>query len=63
MARWHAPLDPECPEVKEFKGSADDPIMRMSGCWGEFKQDFEARHRAQCKRCQGYGAENIEIAE
>jgi hypothetical protein len=59
--KYYAPCDPECPEVAEYFEMADDPIMRDSGCWGEFKDDFEAKHRAGCKRCQLYGAENIDI--
>jgi hypothetical protein len=61
--RWHAPLDPDCPEVRRYREMTDDdPIMEMSGCAGEFYEDFERRHRARCPRCQAYGAENIEIA-
>lgn len=30
----------------------DDPIMEMSGCAGEFAEDFERRDRAQgCPAC------------
>jgi len=54
--RWHYPLDPECPEVQNFYEGADDPIMRMSGCWGEFLEDFERKHIRDCKRCQEFGA-------
>ncbi len=60
--RWHAPLDPDCPDVISYSEQADDPFMQMSGCWGEFWQDFEKRHRAKCERCQQYGVENIDIA-
>lgn len=62
MARWYAPLDPECPEVERWHNSVDDdPMMEMSGCYGEFLEDFEKRHRAHCKRCQEYGAANIDV--
>lgn len=60
MAHWHAPLDPDCPKVEEFMQSADDPMMQQSGCFGEFLEDFEKKHRSECERCQEYGAANIE---
>lgn len=60
--KLHAPLDPECPEVREREESlAGDVLMEMSGCRDEFDADFERRHRAKCKRCQEYGLENIEV--
>lgn len=61
--QWHNPLDPECPDVVEWEKGLDDPIMRLSGCAGEFNADFEKRHRSDCDRCQLYGAENIEITD
>lgn len=61
MAHWHAPLDPECPEVEKMWESLNDPIMRMSGCGGEFFEAFERKHRAKCERCQEYGAANIDV--
>jgi hypothetical protein len=62
--RYHAPLDPECPDVVDFyEGHMDDPISQMSGCMGEITQDFESRHRAICERCQEYGAANINVVD
>ena len=61
--KWHAPLDPECPEVSNYMKMQDDPMMQMSGCWGEFLEDFSKSHRRKCKRCQEYGAANIEVVE
>ena len=62
--QYHAPLDPECPEVREFyEGHEDDPISKMCGCMDEITGDFEGRHRRNCVRCQRYGAANIEIAD
>ena len=58
--RWYAPVDPACPAIKSYMELADDPMMQMSGCWGDFREDFEKRHRAKCKRCQRYGAANME---
>lgn len=61
--RWVAPLDPECPEVVAYHAQTDDdPIMEMSGCAGEFYADFERQHRAECTRCQEYGAANVDVA-
>jgi hypothetical protein len=60
--RYHYPLDPDCPEVKEMMdGFWEDPITRSSGCGGEILEDFERRHRANCKRCQEYGAANVDV--
>jgi hypothetical protein len=60
--RWHAPLDPNCPEVQEYNEmTSDDPIMAMSGCADEFYEAFEHRHRVKCARCQEYGVANIEV--
>lgn len=60
--RWYAPVDPECPEVKEWiESTLDDPILNMSGIGSELTQDFENSHRVKCKRCQEYGAANIEV--
>jgi hypothetical protein len=62
--RNHLPLDPECPDVIDFyEGHAEDPISQMSGCMGEITNDFESRHRANCTRCQEYGAANIEVTD
>lgn len=59
--RYVYPVDPECPDVAEYLKMGDDPIMQMSGCWGEFRSDFETKHRAGCKRCQSFGADNVDI--
>ena len=61
VGRWVYPLDPECPDVQEFGELADDPMMIDSGCWGEFYEDFSKSHRAECKRCQSYGAANVGV--
>lgn len=60
--QWYTPLDPECPEVREREESvSDDPIMKMSGCAGEFYEAFRAKHLQECERCREYGAVNIDI--
>ena len=62
MRRYHAPLDPECPEVEHFYESLDaDPMTAYSGVGDEISEDFEDRHRATCERCQHYGAAHIEV--
>jgi hypothetical protein len=63
MPRWHAPLDPECPQVWAFMDRLiNDPMTSAMGApVDEFYEDFERRHRAKCKRCQEYGAANIEV--
>lgn len=62
--KYHAPLDPQCPDVIDFyEGHADDPISQMCGCMEEISGDFESRHRKNCKRCQEYGCANIEVTD
>ena len=61
VGRYVYPLDPECPDVMEYMEMGDDPYMRMSGCWGEFLEDFSNSHRIGCKRCQEYGCENVDV--
>jgi hypothetical protein len=60
----HAPLDPECPAVSQYRAATDDdPIMQMSGCADEFAEVFEQRHRSSCERCKAYGCANIEAVD
>jgi hypothetical protein len=61
--RYHAPLDPECPEVEAFMSSLfDDPMTEAMGApTDDIVEGFERRHRVTCKRCQAYGAANIEV--
>ena len=50
------PLDPECPIVVEFMESLfGDPTMAMGAPVEDITEEFERRHRKQCKRCQEYG--------
>ena len=50
------PLDPECPVVAEFMGTLfGDPTMAMGAPVEDITEEFERRHRKQCKRCQEYG--------
>jgi hypothetical protein len=63
MARMHAPLDPECPQVADFMTALfDDPMTEAMGApTDDICEGFARRHRGKCPRCQEYGAANIEI--
>ena len=59
--RWVTPVDPDCPEVAEFTQNLwDDPMTGYSGVGDEVQEDFERRHLNKCKRCQEFGAANID---
>ena len=61
-ARWNFPLDPDCPEVKDFSETLhNDPMTAYSGCGDEIQEDWDKKHRLTCKRCQEYGAANVEV--
>ena len=51
------PLDPECPVVAEFMETlfGDPTTMAMGVPVEDITEEFERRHRKQCKRCQEYG--------
>jgi hypothetical protein len=60
--RYVYPLDPECPVVAEFMEtlfgetlSGDPTTMAMGAPVEDITEEFERRHRKQCKRCQEYG--------
>jgi len=61
--RYAYPLDPECPDVERFWRSLDeDPMTAAYGApVDDIGEAFERRHRATCKRCQEYGAANVEV--
>jgi hypothetical protein len=63
MAKWHAPLDPTCPEVIEYRQTVmEDMFGRAMGApLDEFFEDFERKHRKECIRCQEFGVANIEV--
>lgn len=63
MMRWHAPLDPDCPEVEEYTSTLfDDPMTAAMGApTDDIMEAFEKRHRLKCKRCQAFGAANMEV--
>jgi hypothetical protein len=59
---YHAPLDPDCPEVRAFHESllAGEDERALSGRL-ELIEDFERRHRAECERCHVHGAVYMEV--
>jgi len=57
---WHAPCDPDCPD-NPVPAALSDPITVAYGIGDELGPDLERRHMATCKRCQEYGAANIEV--
>ena len=61
--RWHAPLDPDCPEARQFIDALfNDPMTEAMGApIDDIMEGFEQKHRARCLRCQEYGAANIEV--
>lgn len=70
--RWHAPLDPACPDNPLVRNEPfavlddgteiwEDPMDAECGCMDEINDDAERRHLASCARCQEYGAANIEV--
>lgn len=65
MAHWHAPLDPDCPEVHKFTTALfDDPMTEALGApTDDIMEGFENKHRVKCKHCQEYGAANIDIQD
>ena len=62
--RWVYPLDPECPEYSKFRDTLyNDPMSEIvpSDVLVELMEDYERKHRAKCKRCQEYGAANVDV--
>lgn len=62
--KWHAPVDPECPEVANFNHNLySDPMSELCGCLDEIQESWEARHAKECERCREYGCANIEVVD
>lgn len=59
--KWHAPVDPDCPEVSEYTETLMDDPMSAGAPVGEILEDFERKHQANCEHCKEYGATNIEV--
>ena len=57
---WHMPLDPACPD-NPMEAFYNDPMTIAYGMGDEMGPDIEARHLVKCKRCQEFGAANIEV--
>lgn len=62
MAHYEFPLDPECEAVAKFTSSLfDDPMTSAMGApTDDIMQGFSRKHRVSCKRCQEFGAANVE---
>lgn len=62
-SHFYAPLDPACPEVKEYSRTLmDDPMTRAMGApVDEILEDWANIHRQKCQRCKEYGLANIEV--
>lgn len=65
MYKYHAPLDPECPEVADCASALLNDPMTEAMCAPVYDifEAFEKRHRRTCKRCQKYGCANIEVVD
>lgn len=61
--KWYAPLDPECPKVEDFRRVLhEDPMTHAMGApVDDIEEGFARKHRKTCKRCQEYGAANIDV--
>lgn len=58
---WHAPCDPECPVVAEYRSMVLDDPMSEGAPVDEILEAFERRHLRECDRCREYGCANIEV--
>jgi hypothetical protein len=61
MYRYHAPLDPGCPKVRSYLDALYNDPMSVGAPLDEIVEGFERSHRVKCKRCQEFGAANIEV--
>jgi len=62
--RWHAPLDPDCEDVRQFEREMDEDPMNdhiPGDVLSDIREDFARKHRAKCRRCQEFGCANIEV--
>lgn len=60
-AKWLHPVDPDCPEVSEFKSTLLNDPMSEHAPVDEIIEGWERKHLQNCKRCQDYAAANIDI--
>jgi hypothetical protein len=68
MRAYHAPLDPRCRGARKIAKWAEagyaDPMTAHYGCSDVISTILAAKerqHRLDCRRCQDYGAVNIEV--
>lgn len=64
--RYHFPLDPECPTVDEYmRDLHEDPMTDAvpGDVIGDIVEAFERSHRKRCRRCQEYGAAEVEVVD
>jgi len=63
MSRWVFPLDPECTEVDNYRSTLiDDPMTAGYGApIDDILNGWENTHRRNCKKCQEYGAANVDV--
>lgn len=61
--RYHMPVDPECPEVREYTDTLlNGPMTHAMGApVDEILEDSERKHCQTCERCREYGLANIEV--
>lgn len=61
--QWHAPLDPNCPTVRDKTDRLlNDPMTWAYGApVDDIMEAFERKHRGECDRCREFGAANIEV--
>jgi hypothetical protein len=61
---YHAPLDPDCPDVRAFRESLlAGENARFPSYGSDLIEEFERRHRAECERCHVHGAVHMEVRE
>lgn len=59
---YDTPVDPNCEQVQDYHAAVlEDPLTHHYGMGGEVLEHWDREHRAECKRCQEYGAANIEV--
>lgn len=64
MANYFFPVDPDCPEVYEYrKKILQDPMTEHvpGDVIGDLFEDFENKHRPTCARCQEYGCAHVDM--
>lgn len=66
MPKFYMPLDPDCPGAQDTFYSIeclnDDPMTEHYGVdVAEFATPMINKHRAECDRCQDFGAAHIEV--